>query len=81
MRNTPKKKFDEKWKKVNGEWKGKWQTKKEIDPPEDLPPYMDNLRLWVSEMSEWAEQVNQQLGELITEVESLKKNAGTSPVG
>jgi len=85
MPNKPKKKFDEKWQHVNGEWKGKWDTVRQIeDVPENLPGYLDNMRIWASEMSQWAEQVNKQLGELITEVESLKKSAGEqhhAPVG
>jgi len=77
MANKPKKTFEEKFQFVNGEWKGKWQTKKEIDVPENLPPHLDNIRLWACEMSQWAEQVNKQLGDLITEVESLKKSVSS----
>jgi hypothetical protein len=74
--NKPKKKFDEKWQYLNGEWNGKWQTEKQMDVPENLPPYMDNMRLWACEMSEWAVQVNKQLGDLIAEVEGLKQSTG-----
>ena len=81
MPKTPKKKFDDKWKYENSEWKGSWQTRKQVDTPADLSPEMDNMRLWASEMTEWAEYVNKQIGDLITEVENLKKNAGTAPVG
>jgi len=83
MPNKPKRKFEEKWQHVNGEWKGKWDTVGKHPVPENLPDYLDNMRIWASEMSQWAEQVNQQLGDLITEVEALKKSAGEhhAPVG
>ena len=71
--NKPKKTFDEKWKLVNGEWKGRWQTEPQMEIPENLPPYLDNMRIWASEMSQWAQKVNEQLGELIAEVERLNQ--------
>lgn len=84
MPNKPKRKFDEKWNYVNGKWEGKWDTDRQDEVPENLPKHLDNMRMWASEMSQWAEQVNQQLGELITEVEALKKSAAEqrhAPVG
>jgi hypothetical protein len=71
--NKPKKAFEEKWRLVNGKWEGGWQTEARMDVPENLPPYLDNLRIWASEMSQWAQQVNEQIGELISEVDRLKQ--------
>lgn len=58
MAHIEKKPFDQKWKKnANGEWEGKWQTKGKDSIPDELPPYMESMRIWAFEMSEWAKQV------------------------
>lgn len=59
MAHIEKKPFNKKWKKnASGEWEGKWQTKGDVAIPDNMPEHMEHLRIWVFEMSEWAEQVN-----------------------
>lgn len=85
MPRGDKKPFKEKFEKVRNEWKpkrprGGWQTIEGVElPPDDQrPPWLENLRIWVSEMNQWADVVKEELHELRDEVESLK--AHTEPV-
>lgn len=77
---TKVKKFEEKFEKKNGKWEPKgnegWQTKGgkpyPIGADGEIEPWADTLRIWMFEMSQWAEQVTRQLDELAEEVEALK---------
>ena len=71
-----KKPFEEKFHKVGNEWKpkmpgGDWQTLKGVDIPSDAEPWLVNLRMWVSEMNQWAEVVKQEIHELRDKVDKL----------
>lgn len=77
---TRKKPFKEKFRLVGNQWKpkgpgGGWQTLKGVQLPSKTEPWLTNLRMWVCEMSQWAEVVNQELHELRDEVASLKVTA------
>lgn len=83
-----KKRFDEKFKVDNGEWKptlgGNWQTKKGVEVPKDpetgeMPEWVANIRLWAFEMNQWATAVREELVELRDELETLKKNTPPRP--
>ena len=79
-----KKKFEEKFKLENGEWKpikpgGDWQTLKDVDFPPDAEPWLVNLRMWVGEMNQWATVVHGEIRELRDEVEKLKRPAQPPP--
>jgi hypothetical protein len=80
---TPKKPFKEKFEKVGNEWKpkpgGGWQTPKPVDIPSDAEPWLENLRMWVCEMNQWAEVVQEEMKELRGEVESLKAHVEPVP--
>lgn len=78
-----KKPFKDKFELVDNEWKpkgpnGGWQTRKGEPLPPDAEPWLENLRLWVCEMNQWAEVVKQELHELRDEVERLR--AAVPPV-
>ncbi len=77
---TKPKDFQEKFEKKNGKWEpkpnGGWQTKGGMPfptgPDGEIEPWADSLRIWMFEMSQWAEQVTRHLDELAEEVEEIK---------
>jgi hypothetical protein len=80
---TRKKPFKDKFQKVGNEWKpkvpGGWQTRPGVELPPNAEPWLANLRIWVCEMNQWAEVVNEELHELRDEIESLKATARQAP--
>jgi len=75
--------FSEKFKKVGNEWKkkdgGGWQTPNAVDIPSGAEPWLENLRMWVCEMNQWATVVNEELHELRDEISSLKTPTSPAP--
>jgi hypothetical protein len=78
-----KRPFKDKFELVDDEWKpksgGGWQTQKGMQLPANAEPWLTNLGLWVFEMNQWAEVVNEELKELRTAVASLKRSGPPSP--
>jgi hypothetical protein len=79
-----KKEFKEKFKLENNEWKpikpgGDWQTLRDVDLPSDAEPWLVNLRMWVSEMNQWATVVHGEIRELRDEVEKLTRPVQSPP--
>jgi hypothetical protein len=80
---TRKKPFNEKFELVDKEWKPKpgagWQTRKDVLLPPNTEPWLENLRMWVCEMNQWAEVVKEELHELRDEIKSLKDSNPRAP--
>jgi hypothetical protein len=83
---TPEKPLPEKFEEKNGKWVprkgGGWQTKGGGDYPKnsqgDIEPWADSLRIWMCEMSQWAETVTQKLDELESRLPTEAMVSGTN---